>query len=134
MQFLIADDHMAVRQAIVQLIRDEWPQADCDEVDDGVRLVEKALQGGWDLVVSDIAMPRMNGLEAMAAIRRTMPVLPVLIVSIHTDNRYAVYALRLGAMGYLAKSKIEQELVKAIRTILDGDRYMTDEMAGLLGV
>lgn len=134
MQFLVADDHEIVRQAIVQLILDEWPDAGCDEVGDGVLLVEKALQGGWDLIVSDITMPGMSGLEAMGVIRKSKPTLPVLIVSIHADNRYAVYALRLGATGYLPKSGIEQELVKAIRTILGGNRYMTDELAGMLDV
>lgn len=123
-----------MRQAIGQLILDEWPDAALDEVGDGRQLVEKALQGKWDLIVSDIAMPGMSGLEAMVVIRRSMPVLPVLIVSIHADNRYAVHALRSGATGYLTKSRIEQELVAAIRTILGGKRYMTDEMADLLGV
>jgi two-component system, NarL family, invasion response regulator UvrY len=133
LHFLIADDHMLIRQAVLQIIRDDWPEAVCEEVGDGLRLVERATQAKWDIVISDISMPRMNGLDALNAIREKVPQLPVLIISIHTETRYALKALRSGAAGFIPKTLIQQELVVAIRTALSGKKYMSQELAILLG-
>src|ERR1700754_3431613 len=113
-RFLIADDHPMMRQAIVQIILDDWPEALCEEVADGDGLLLRGEEQPWHLVITDISMPGKNGLEAMETIRRKVPHLPVLIVSIHSENRYALKALRSGASGFIPKPRIQQELVKAI--------------------
>ena len=133
LQFLIADDHITMRQAIVQLIRDEWPEAFCLEVGDGEQLVADAGKGRWDMVVSDIAMPRISGMKALEMLQNNFPNLPVLIVSIHREAMYGLSALRAGARGYLTKSDLQQELICAIRTILAGCLYVSKDMAVKLG-
>ena len=133
LHFLVADDHMLIRQAVLQIILDDWPEAVCEEVADGIHLVERATQDNWDIVISDISMPNMNGLDALHAIRQKAPHLPVLIISIHTETRYALKALRSGAAGFIPKTLIQQELALAIRTALTGKKYMSQELAILLG-
>lgn len=118
LQFLIADDHAVMRQAIMEIIKDDWPQAIFEEASDGGELVQKALQRKWDMVISDISMPAINGLEALEIIKRHAPELPVLIVSIHTEKGYAVRALKSGAVAFIPKILVQQELADVIRSTL----------------
>ncbi|MBS1601087.1 MAG: response regulator transcription factor [Bacteroidetes bacterium] len=130
---LIADDHSMMRQAILGIVKDDWPDAICHEVGDGVRLLERVTQEKWDLVLSDISMPGMNGIEALSAIRKFDPLLPVLIISIHMENRYVVRVLRSGPSGFVIKSRVQDELATAIRMVMEGKSYLSPEMAIRMG-
>ncbi|MBS1602677.1 MAG: response regulator transcription factor [Bacteroidetes bacterium] len=129
LRLLIADDHRMMRQAIIQIIKDEWPDVVCEEVEDGMDLVSSVMQNKFDLVISDLSMPRMNGLEALQASKRHVPDLPVLISSINGGEKYALRALRRGAAGYVPKLQLQRSLIKAIRTALRGKRYVSIELA-----
>ncbi|HVU94407.1 MAG TPA: response regulator transcription factor [Puia sp.] len=129
LRFLIADDHPTMRQTIVQILRDEWPDALCTEVPDGAALLTRATHARFDLVISDVSMPHLSGLEALKALKTLEPHLPVLLVSINDHERYALRALRNGAAGFLPKWLLDQALVKAVRTALDGKRYISVELA-----
>jgi DNA-binding NarL/FixJ family response regulator len=133
LRLLLADDHHLMRQLILQVIADDWPDAVCEQVSDGAQLVQKATDGHWDIIISDISMPVMNGLEAMEALKQRVPGVPVLIISIHSEKRYALRALQSGAGGFVPKPCIEQELVKAIRALLAGETYLSGALDGATG-
>lgn len=128
LQILIADDHLLMRQLILQIIADDFPEVVCEQVSDGEQLVQKATERNWDMAISDISMPVMNGLEALIVLKERVPALPVLIISIHADKRYAIRAIDAGAHGYIPKIFLEQRLVKAIRVILSGQKYLPEEL------
>lgn len=118
LRFLIADDHATMRQLIIQIIRDDWPDALFGEVEDGLQLLSTISDHEWDLVVADITMPVISGLEALQNIKQQSPGLPVVIISIHSEKGYVDRALRLGAASFIHKPMLQQELAGAIRQIL----------------
>lgn len=133
LHFLIADDHYVMRQAIIQIVKDDWPDAFCAEAADGSQLVGKATDAPWDIIISDISMPLLSGIEALAALKKIIPDTPVLLTSIHGENSYALKAFRSGAAGFIPKPMIQLELVKAVLTVLGGKRYLTTDQAIQLG-
>jgi len=122
-----------MRQAIIQIVKDDWPDAICSEAGDGEELVRKATNAPWDVIISDITMPVMSGMEALVILKASVPHIPVLLISIHEDNSYALKALRSGAAGFIPKARIQVELVKAVHTVLSGKKYLTTEQAIQLG-
>ena len=133
LHFLIADDHFVMRQAIIQIVRDDWPDAFCAEAADGSELIAKAMDAPWDIIISDISMPALSGIEALGILKKTIPLVPVLITSIHGENSYALKAIRSGAAGFIPKTLIQVELVKAVLTVLSGKKYLTSDQAIQLG-
>lgn len=133
LHFLIADDHFVMRQAIIQIVKDDWPDACCAEAADGSELVGKATDAPWDIIISDISMPVMTGIEALTELKRIIPDTPVLLTSIHGETGYALKAFRCGASGFIPKPMIQEELVKAVLTVLEGKKYLTSEQAIQLG-
>ena len=131
--FLIADDHLVMRQAIIQIIKDDWPDAFCGEAGDGSELVAKATDAPWDIIISDITMPLLSGMEALTLLKKVIPDTPVLLTSIHGETSYALKAFRSGAAGFIPKPLIQVELVKAMLTVLSGKKYLTSEQAIQLG-
>ena len=124
-RFLVAEDHHLMRQIVVQTIQENWPDAVCEEVDNGIRLLARVMEASFDLVISDISMPHMNGLEALKAVKALIPGLPVLVISIHGEERYAIKAIKSGAAGFIPKMLIRPTLGKAIRTALSGKIYIS---------
>jgi two-component system, NarL family, invasion response regulator UvrY len=118
LKILIADDHELLRQHLKQILLEEFPLCLIEEVEDGRELLEKALSDRWDLIISDISMPVMNGLEALRRIRVHFPSLPVLLLSIYCDEQYASTALKAGASGYLCKERAQDELISTIQQII----------------
>jgi two-component system invasion response regulator UvrY len=133
LRFLIADDHFVMRQAIIQIIKDDWPDACCEEANDGSELVRKAADAPCDVIISDISMPSLSGLEALPVLKQIVPHIPVLITSIHGETGYALKAFRSGAAGFIPKPLIQVELVKAIGIVLSGKKYLTSDQAIQLG-
>lgn len=129
LRILIADDHTVVRKGLRQILLEEFPSAEITETADAATLFLKVLREEFDVVITDISMPDKSGLEVLQQIRRDYPRLPVLILSAHSEDQYAIRALKAGASGYLCKDSASEELVGAIRRILLGKRYITPSLA-----
>ncbi|HEV3412586.1 MAG TPA: response regulator transcription factor [Puia sp.] len=128
-RILIADDHEVVRQGLEKILRAEYPDARIAFVADGEQLMKAVQDADWDLVISDLSMPLAGGLEALPRIRERQPDLPVLILSMHPEEQYALRALKAGAAGYLTKNMDSTELIAATRHVLQGRRYITPTVA-----
>jgi two-component system invasion response regulator UvrY len=128
-RIILADDHSFIRLGIMQILRDEYPSIIIKEVADGESLVKEVINSDWDLVISDLDMPGKGGLEALAQIKQIRPQLPVLILSIYTEDLYAVRVLRAGASGFMNKNAAPYELIEAIHRISAGKKYITPEIA-----
>ncbi len=129
MRILIADDHEIVRKGLKQILLEHYSNAHIEEASDGEVLVSKALQSDWNIIISDISMPRMNGLEAMHQIKASKPAIPMLMLSIHSEDEYALRAIKAGAHGYLTKDLAQQELVNAVEKVLSGKKFISHELA-----
>lgn len=133
MKILIADDHTIVREGIKMLLIEAYPQAEIVDVSDSVELLRMVMDSKWDVIVSDISMPPGDsGLEAVKKIKLHSPLTPVLILSMHAPEQYAVKAMQSGASGYLTKGAATLELVKAVNTVLTGKKYLTPEVVNVL--
>src|SRR6476660_8476099 len=126
---LLADDHSFIRLGIIQILKDEYPSVEIKEVSDGDELIKEVMNQDWDLVISDLDMPGKNGLEALEQIKLINPKLPVLILSVFTEDLYAVRVIKAGASGYMNKNAAPYELITAIQRILLGRKYITQEIA-----
>ena len=129
LRILIADDHTVVRKGLKQILLDEFTAAVIEEVADAEELIKKVMTDKWDVVVSDLSMPGRSGLDALQQIKISHPELPVLILSIHPEEQYALRALKSGASGYLSKDTAPDELVKAVRKVLLGKKYISQSIA-----
>ncbi|MBP6764596.1 MAG: response regulator transcription factor [Rubrivivax sp.] len=125
----IVDDHAMVRAGLRQFFADQADFQVVAEAASGREAMDIVRQGEVDVVLLDIAMPGQNGVDTLAAIRAREPTLPVLILSGHAESHYAATLLRLGASGYLNKDCDPEELVKAVRTVARGRKYITATMA-----
>ena len=128
-RILIADDHTVVRKGLRQILAEEFTDAVIEEVADANELIKKVIKGSWDIIISDLTMPGKSGLEALQQIKQILPSLPVLILSIHPEEQYAIRVLKAGASGYLSKDTAPDELVNAVHRILQGKKYITITIA-----
>ena len=128
-RIILADDHSFIRLGLIQILKDEYPSVEIKEVGDGEMLIKEVTLHDWDLVISDLDMPGRSGLEALEQIKLIKPDLPVLILSIYTDDLYAVRVLKAGASGYMNKNAAPDELINAINRIQLGRKYITPEIA-----
>lgn len=131
-KILVVDDHAVVRagvQYFIADIPDMQIAGEAGTAEEAIRLVRAQ---DWDIVLLDIAMPDKSGVEVLKQIKREKPNLPVLILSMHPENRYAVQILRSGASGYVQKEALATELVTAIQTIMRGHKYISYAVAELL--
>ena len=131
-KILVVDDHAVVRAGIQHFIADISNMEVAGEAasaDEAIRMIRSK---DWDIVLLDIAMPDKSGVEVLKQIKREKPTLPVLILSMHPENRYALQILRSGASGYVQKEALATELVTAIQTILQGHKYISHAVAELL--
>ena len=129
MRFLIADDHTIVRRGLRQILLEGFPDAEIEEVPDAEELIKKTIQSDWDIIISDLSMPGRSGLEALQQIKQIKPRIPVLILSIHHEEQYALRVLKAGAAGYLSKDLAPDELVNAVNRVLLGKKYITVTIA-----
>ncbi len=132
MKVLVADDHAIVRKGLKQILLEEYPFGEIEECANAEELIQKANDGQWDVIISDISMPGRSGLEALHQIRLSHPRLPVLILSMHPEEQYAIRALKAGASGYCSKDLAHEELANAIRRVLAGKKYITPSLAEAL--
>lgn len=129
MRILIADDHAIVRKGLRQLLLEEYPLAVIEEVSDAEGLINKVMMEKWDIVICDLSMPGRSGLDALRQIKQSSPSLPVLIMSMHPEDQYALRVLKAGASGYLSKDSIHDELMSAIKTAMLGKKFITPSVA-----
>ncbi|HWI41589.1 MAG TPA: response regulator transcription factor [Verrucomicrobiae bacterium] len=134
---LIADDHAIVRKGLVQILAESPEEFIVDEAHDGADALAKAAATKYDLVLVDISMPGRGGLDVLKELKVRLPSVPVLVLSIHPEEQYAVRALKAGASGYVTKDTAEQELLAAIGKVRQGGRYVSpslaETLAGLVG-
>ena len=132
LRILVADDHEVVRKGLVNVLSETLQPVKIDEAGNGQEAVSKASKTEYDLVVLDIKMPGKSGLDVLKEIKQHKPQLPVLILSMHPEEQFAVRAIRAGASGYLTKECAGDELVLAIRKALKGERYISGSLAEIL--
>jgi DNA-binding NarL/FixJ family response regulator len=129
---LIADDHKLVREGLGSLFANEPEMEVIGDAEDGRSAVRMALEQAPEVVVMDLGMPELNGIDATRQIVSERPGTRVIALSIHTDRRFVVEALKAGASGYLVKDCAFEELVQAIRTVMAKGSYLSPEITGVL--
>ena len=128
-RILIADDHAIVRKGLRQLITEEYPTAVIAEAGDVESLIILVIKEKWDLIICDISMPGRSGLEALEQIKEIDLALPVLMMSMHPEDQYALRVFKSGAAGFLSKDSVHEELLSAIRVIRNGRKFITPSVA-----
>lgn len=127
MKVMIADDHGIVRSGITLLL-ERQPDIDViGEAGDGAEALKLAIDRRPDVAILDISMPKLTGLQAAREIKQQAPDVNVLLLSMHDDERYLYEALRVGAGGYVLKRAADQDLVRAVRAVNDGEPFLTDD-------
>jgi DNA-binding NarL/FixJ family response regulator len=131
---LLADDHSIVRAGLRRLIEESGDMEVIAEAADGREALRSVEAEVPDVAVVDISMPGLDGLEVISRLNALYPKLPVLVLTMHEEGQYVVRAIQAGAMGYITKQSAPEQLVNAIRKVLDGSRYLTDEAAEALAL
>jgi DNA-binding NarL/FixJ family response regulator len=129
---LIADDHAVVRAGLRQFLEEDRSITEIGEASTGREALDALRAGRWDLLILDINMPDRSGLDILSHIRAAGYNTRVLVMSGLPERQYALNVLRAGARGYLSKDGAPDELLKAVRAILDGRRYVSPALAELL--
>lgn len=129
MRILIVDDHAVVRRGLKQILNEAFRAAIFGEADSAQSALDKTMHEQWDAVVLDISMPGRGGVEVLKDIKKLRPKLPVLVLSMHPEDQFAVRVIRSGAAGYMTKESAPEELVGAVKKILEGGRYLSPELA-----
>ncbi|TMQ58825.1 MAG: response regulator transcription factor [Candidatus Eisenbacteria bacterium] len=131
---LIADDHAVLRRGLAEVLGEARDIVVQGEAGSCREVLAKLRQGEWDVVVLDLNFPDGNGLDLLREIKRQRPKLPILILTIASEDQYAVRALRSGASGYLTKESAPEELVQAVRKVVSGGRYVSPRLAERLAL
>jgi two-component system invasion response regulator UvrY len=134
MRVLIVDDHAILRRGLIEILRREFKDAVCGEAGNAEQVLAQVQGHGWDLVILDIGMPGRSGVDVLADLKRLRPKLPVLVLSWHLEDQYAKRVLKAGASGYLNKDSAPEELIKAVRKVLAGGRYVSPALAEVLAL
>ena len=132
MKILLIDDHSLFRDGLIELISEKIQDVIFGEVKEDAELYDKLHSDAWDLVILDLNMPGRSGLEILKDVKVQYPNLPVLILSMYSENQFAVRVIKAGAAGYLTKGVSPGELCKAIKTVIEGKVYFTDEVAKII--
>jgi two-component system, NarL family, invasion response regulator UvrY len=129
LKILLVDDHAIVRVGLRQMLADAFDQLDVTEVGTGQQALAKVQETAWDLVILDINLPDTNGLDVLKKLKALRAALPVVVLSFHPEEQYAIRALKGGASAYVTKDTAPQELAIAIKTVLAGRQYVTASLA-----
>lgn len=129
LKIIIADDHPIVRAGMKQIISEASDLMVADEASDGRQLLTKIRKENFDVVILDISMPHMDGLDVLKQLKIEMPKLPVIVLSIHPEDQYALRVLKAGASGYVTKVSAPDELINAIRKVCRGGKYISPSIA-----
>lgn len=128
-RIFIADDHTMMREGLKQILEDTPDLVVADEASAPQEVLSKIWRNTYDLVLLDISFPKGSGLDVLKQLKCMTPHLPVLILTVHAEEQYAIRCLRAGASGYLTKESAPQELIEAIRKITQGKKHITASLA-----
>lgn len=131
-RILVADDHAIVRKGLVQIISDTLDLKVAAEASNGLEVLDLVRQQPFDVVLLDLHMPDQSGLDTLKQLKAEHPKLPVLVLSMYGEEQYGVRVLRAGAAGYLTKESAPDQLVKAIRKVAGGGKFVTTTVADRL--
>ncbi len=129
MNILIVDDHAIVRLGLKQLVAEAYPYAKLEEAATGKDAMILLDRVRWDLVILDVNLPDQNGIELLKVMKARQASLPVLMLSLHPEEQYALRALKAGASAYLTKERAPEELATAIKEVLSGHKFITASLA-----
>ena len=129
MKILIVDDHAVIHQGLKRILDDEFQGATFGEARHSQEALDLVSRERWDLVILDVDLPGRGGLDVLKQVRAEHPKLPVLMFSMHSEEQFAVRALKAGASGYVAKDSASERLVEAIRKAIRGGRYVSAALA-----
>jgi len=126
---LIADDHAVVRRGVKQILAEESDKWFFGEARNASEVLKSVQRKHWDILIIDITMPGRSGLDVLRELKSMRPKLPVLVLSMHPEEQIAIRALKLGAYGYVTKESVPEDLVKAVRKIIEGGKYVSLALA-----
>ena len=129
LRFLIADDHSIIRLGLRLALLEQYPAARFAEATNAHEALEHARTTSFDAILLDITMPDRSGLDILLDMKSAQPDTPILVVSMHGEEQFALRALRAGASGYINKSELADEVVNAVRKVLAGRRYVSETLA-----
>lgn len=129
LRVLIADDHAIVRRGLIEILLRELENPVCGEAENAQQVLAQVRSQTWDLLILDVSMPGRSGIDVLGDLKRTHPKLPVLVLSMHPEGQYGKRVLKAGASGYMNKDSAPEELIKAIRKVLAGGRYVSPALA-----
>jgi len=132
LKVLLADDHAIIRDGLRQILADTDDLVVAGEAANGLDVLQKVREQDWDVLVLDISMPGRNGLDLIRMAKEERPELPILVLSMHQEEQYAVRALKAGAQGYITKESDSELLVAAIRRVAKGGVHISDKVAELM--
>jgi two-component system, NarL family, invasion response regulator UvrY len=133
-RILIADDHSIVRRGLREILTRDLQGVICGEAKDAHQVLAQIESQVWDLVILDVTMPGRSGLDVLRDLKTLRPKLPVLVLSMHPEDQYGKRILKAGASGYMNKESAPEDLIKAIRKVLSGGRYVSPALAERLAV
>ena len=131
---LIADDHAIFRAGLRRLVEEAGDMMVVAEAENGREAIQEIHDAMPDVAVIDISMPGLDGLEVISQLSSSHPKLPILVLTMHEEEQYVVRSIAAGAKGYITKRSVPEQLVKAIRKVYAGGRYLTEEAAELLAL
>jgi two-component system invasion response regulator UvrY len=131
-RILIADDHAILRRGLKEILMSELDGVTLGEAENGQQVLDQVQSDDWDLLILDITMPGRGGLEVLGNLNALRPKLPVLVLSMHPEDQYGKRVLKAGASGYMNKESAPEELIKAVRRLLGGGRYVSPALAETL--
>jgi DNA-binding NarL/FixJ family response regulator len=132
MKILIADDHAIVRRGLIELLKEEFPSSEVTEAMNATEVQERMKGREYDIILLDISMPGRNGLEILKQLRASGIKSPILMLSMHPEEQYAMRVLKAGASGFLSKESATDELISAVHKVLSGKKYISASMADKL--
>jgi DNA-binding NarL/FixJ family response regulator len=131
---LIADDHAILRRGLIEILTREFEGAVCGEAENAQQVLAQVQRHAWDLVILDISMPGRSGVEVLGDLKRLYPKLPVLVLSMYSEDQYGKRLLKAGASGYMNKDSAPEELIRAMCKVLAGGRYVSPALAEKLAL
>jgi two-component system, NarL family, invasion response regulator UvrY len=129
LKVLIADDHPVVRQGVKQILTEELQLKQFDEARNAREVLEKVSRNKWDILILDINLPDMSGLEILRQLKKVHPDLPVLVLTVFDEDQIAIRVLKAGASGFVTKETMPNELIAAVKKIHSGGKYVSPSLA-----